>query len=41
MTLSKEEKRMNENMKKLLMLAISILIVLAFSLILEQLRAGL
>ena len=32
---------MNENMKKLLMLAISILIVLAFSLILEQLRAGL
>ena len=41
MTLSKEDKRMNENMKKLLMLAISILIVLAFSLILEQLRAGL
>ena len=32
---------MNENMKKLLMLAISILIVLAFSLILEQLRMGL
>jgi len=41
MTLSKEDKRMNENMKKLLMLAISILIVLAFSLILEQLRMGL
>lgn len=41
MKLSKEDKRMNENMKKLLMLAISILIVLAFSLILEQLRAGL
>ena len=41
MTLSKEDKRMNENLKKLLMLAISILIVLAFSLILEQLRMGL
>ena len=41
MKLSKEDKRMNENMKKLLMLAISILIVLAFSLILEQLRMGL